>query len=58
MDSVDAARKQVTKYRGRYAEIAEAVGVSVKWVNKFAQGKLEEPGARKFERLQEWLEQQ
>jgi transcriptional regulator with XRE-family HTH domain len=58
MDRIETARRQVTKYRGRYAEIAEAVGVSVKWVNKFAQGKLEEPGARKFEKLEDWLQQQ
>lgn len=55
MDNIDAARKRVNQFRGRYPEIAEAVGVSVRWVNKFAQGKLEEPGARKFQKLQKWL---
>ena len=58
MDSIETARRQVNKQKGRYAEIAKAVGVSVKWVNKFAQGKLEEPGARKFEKLQQWLSAQ
>lgn len=58
MDRIESARKQVNQYRGRYQEIAKAVGVSVKWVNKFAQGRLEEPGARKFERLEKWLDAQ
>ena len=55
MDAIETARKQVNDFRGRYGEIAKAVGVSVKWVNKFAQGDLDEPGARKFEKLQRWL---
>lgn len=58
MNRVESARKRVVLYRGRYQEIAKAVGVSVKWVNKFAQGRLDEPGALKFEKLEKWLEAQ
>ena len=58
MDNIETARRRVNQFRGRYPEIAKAVGVSVRWVNKFAQGDLEEPGARKFEKLQRWLAQQ
>lgn len=55
MDRIETARRKVNKHRGRYGEIAKHVGVSVRWVNKFAQGLLSEPGARKFEKLEQWL---
>ena len=51
MDRGETARREIVKFRGRYPEIAKYVGVSIRWVNKFAQGRLEEPGARKFEKL-------
>lgn len=63
VSEIDKARKRVAKFRGRYPEIAEYVGVHVKWVSKFAnyankpEEGIGEPGAVKFKRLQEWLDE-
>jgi transcriptional regulator with XRE-family HTH domain len=55
MDRIETARRKVNEHKGRYAEIAKSLGVSIVWVSKFAQGRLDEPGARKFEKLERWL---
>lgn len=52
---IEKARKAVVAATGRHREIAQAVGVHYNWVRQFADGRLKEPGAVKFAKLEAWL---
>ena len=52
---IEKARKAVLAAVGQHRAIAEAVGVHYNWVRQFSDGRLKEPGAIKFDRLERWL---
>jgi transcriptional regulator with XRE-family HTH domain len=52
---IEKARESVKSSVGQHREIAKAVGVSYNWVRRFASGALQEPGAIKFAKLEDWL---
>jgi transcriptional regulator with XRE-family HTH domain len=52
---IERARIEVAKRLGEQAEIARAMGVSYSWLRRFISGKIVEPGAIKFDRLEQWL---
>jgi hypothetical protein len=52
---IEKAREAVRGSVGQHREIAKALGVSYNWVRRFASGALQEPGALKFAKLEEWL---
>ena len=52
---IEAARAEVAALKGHQAELARHLGVHYNWVRRFADGTVREPGAIKFERLEEWL---
>lgn len=49
------ARRQVAALKGQQAELARHLDVHYNWVRQFADGTLKEPGAVKFDHLEEWL---
>lgn len=53
---IEAARVRVASLRGQQAELARYLDVHYNWVRRFADGTVREPGAIKFERLEEWLD--
>ena len=52
---IEKAREAMNARVGQHRELAKAVGASYNWVRRFASGALQEPGAVKFARLEEWL---
>ena len=52
---IEKARQSVKERIGQHRAIAAALGVHYNWVRRFASGALQEPGAVKFARLEEWL---
>jgi hypothetical protein len=52
---IEKARESVKQAVGQHRAIAAAVGTSYNWVRRFASGALQEPGAIKFARLEDWL---
>lgn len=52
---IDRAREAINARVGQHREIAKALGVSYNWLRRFASGALQEPGAVKFAKLEEWL---
>lgn len=53
---IEKARTAVSGRIGEQAEIARAIGVSYPWLRRFISGKIKEPGAVKFAKLEAWLE--
>ena len=52
---IEAARKAVRQRVGQHRQIAVDLDVHYNWVRRFASGALVEPGAIKFDHLEEWL---
>lgn len=52
---IEKARESVKQAVGRHREIAAFLDVSYNWVRRFASGALQEPGAIKFAKLEDWL---
>jgi hypothetical protein len=52
---IEKARESVKNSVGKHREIAQALGTSYNWVRRFASGALQEPGAIKFAKLEDWL---
>lgn len=52
---IEAARAKVAALKGRQAELARHLGVHYNWVRRFSSGELVEPGAVKFDHLEEWI---
>lgn len=51
MNSIEDIRNGVRAMRGKWQQLAIEADLSYWWVMKFAQGRIKEPGAAKFDRL-------
>lgn len=56
MSMVDTTRAELQARKGDWMKLSEAVpGITYSWITKFAQGRIENPGARKLEALQAYF---
>lgn len=55
MDTITLLRDQLAARRGTWREICAETGLSYWWLTAFAQGRFDEPGLSKIERLQRYI---
>lgn len=55
MDTIALAKHELDLRRGDWPAICEGADLSYWWLTKFAQGRIQEPGLRKIERLQKYF---
>lgn len=51
MTRIEHARRFVRSQRGNFRELSARTGLSYHWLSKFAQGRFEDPGASKIDKL-------
>ena len=56
MKKLTAIRKRLQKQRGRFPEIAKDTGLGLEWLRKLSQGRFNEIGLGRYERLTDWLD--
>lgn len=57
MSLISDVRTKLIKKKGAWPAISRQAGVSYSWLTKFAQGKIENPGARQLESVAACLEE-
>jgi hypothetical protein len=56
MSLITSTRSELMARKGDWPEICQLTGLSYWWLIKFAQGRIEEPGVSKLEKLMEHFE--
>ena len=50
----EQALEHLERYKGLWPRMAKDTGLGYPWISRLAQGKIEDPGAAKLERLIQW----